>query len=140
MGKRHGGRQNHACVYLETSSNASLHPREREETKPTRRAAYETGKGVVTLKEFQTATDNGKYLTREKTALSSGQLENFLGNTNGLSPGDHQALTRIWQVRGELRICTRGLIMKGNSIRLPKTLWGRMVDLAHQGYPVAAAI
>ena len=54
------------CVYLETSSNTSLHQNEREDTKPATRATYETGTTVITPKEIQTATGNNVYLTGVK--------------------------------------------------------------------------
>ena len=128
------------CVYLETSLNTSLHLSEREDMKPATTKTHKTGKGAITLKEIQTATENYMYLTRVKTVLRNGLWETFLDNINYLIPGDRQALARIWQVRDKLQTCVRGLIIKGKSIVMPKTLCGRTVGLAHRGHRRAAVM
>ena len=56
---------------------------------------------------------------------------NFLDDADDLNAMEQQEIAQIWQVRSDLQMCERGVIMRGKKIVMPKALWGRVVDLCY---------
>ena len=66
--------------------------------------------------------------------MGNKQWKRFLQDVTTLNPIDQAAMTQLWRVRDELSTDDNGLVLRSRCIVIPKALWGRVVELAHQGH------
>ena len=61
-----------------------------------------------------------------------------MDNARATNPTDSMIMTQVWRVHNELSTDEQGLVWQEKRIVMPKQLWGRAVNLAHQGHQGAA--
>ncbi len=86
---------------------------------------------IATIRTRNNAISHSEILeesSKDETLIQEGKMikhETFF-NTNDLKP--------YHRIRRELYIAENGLIMKDSRIVLPKSLWNRAIDIAHEGH------
>lgn len=89
---------------------------------------------ALTLAEVRAATEVDTCKQEVRETIRTRQWKWFLQSAESQGEAEKEIRACLWRCREELSEGLEGIILRGDKIVMPRSLWLRTVDLAHQGH------